>query len=391
MSQKLRSPSPATFLGKGKVEEIAAKRTELGADLVVFDNELSPTQQRNLEKEIGCRVIERTALILYIFAQRARTREGRLQVELAQLEYELPRLTGQWTHLERQAGGTGTRGGPGETQLEVDRRKARTRVADVRAEIEKVRQHREHYRRRRELAGLPVVALVGYTNAGKSTLLNALTKAGVLSEDKLFATLDPTTRRYVLPTGQQVLLTDTVGFIQKLPTALVAAFRATLEELESADLLLHVVDVTHPKGYEQGKAVGKVLDELGLRDVPAVTALNKIDLLAGPDNATPPASPADLPSGARAMLAELETSYPNAVAVSATRGWGLASLGAKIEAVVARDWQTVTVRIPYSADDAIQLFRSRARVTDEKYLADVALLTGQIPKRMLRSFEQYLD
>jgi GTP-binding protein HflX len=309
-------------------------------------------------------------------------------VDLARLEYELPRLAGRWTHLERQAGATATRGGPGETQLESDRRKARQRVSEIKAEIEKVRKHRGLYRQRRELAGVPVVSLVGYTNAGKSTLLNVLTRAEVVSEDKLFATLDPTTRRLPLSSGQHALLTDTVGFIQKLPPTLIAAFRATLEELESADVLIHVVDVTHPKGYEQGQVVVGILGELGLADVPMVTALNKIDKLAG--DGPLPATSAELPSGARQMLDRLSELYPNAVAVSAERGWGLDSLGARIEAVLARQWADVTVRLPYSADDLAQFFRRCARLTGESYSEAGVTLTGQVPRKYLRRFAQYI-
>jgi GTPase len=355
VTQKLRTPTPATFVGKGKVEEIGALRQELMTDYVVFDDELSPTQQRNLENQVQARVIDRNELILHIFAQRAQTREGRLQVELAQLEYELPRLTGRWTHLERQAGATGTRGGPGETQLEVDRRKARGRISDVKEELEKVRKHRQLYRQRREISGIPVVALVGYTNAGKSTLLNTLTAAGVLSEDKLFATLDPTTRRFQLPTGQYVLLTDTVGFIQKLPTGLVAAFRATLEELESADVLLHVVDVTHPKGYEQGQSVLKTLADLGLSEVPVVTALNKIDLLSGDGGAV--TGPTELPAGARKL---------------------------------ATEWEDVKILVPYGDEGAVRLFREHARVTGESYVDGGVRLVGQVPQRLLKHFQKYL-
>ncbi len=357
-------------------------------DYVVFDDELSPTQQRNLETEVQARVIDRNELILHIFAQRAQTREGRLQVELAQLEYELPRLAGRWTHLERQAGATGTRGGPGETQLEVDRRKARERISDVKGELEKVRRHRQLYRRRREVSGIPVVALVGYTNAGKSTLLNTLTAAGVVSEDKLFATLDPTTRRFQLPTGQWVLLTDTVGFIQKLPPGLVAAFRATLEELESADLLLHVVDVTHPKGYEQGQSVLKTLADLGLSDVPIVTALNKIDLLGGDGGEV--TGPTELPAGARTLLDELIRLYPNAVAISAERRWGLESLAAKVGSVLAKQWENVQILVPYGDEGAVRLFREHARVTDESYVDGGVRLVGQVPLRFLKHFQKYV-
>src|SRR3954447_12212112 len=279
VSQKVSGPNAATFVGKGKVQEIRALREELAADLVLFDEELTPGQQRNLEEQLDTKILDRTGLILDIFARHARTREGRLQVELAQLEYRLPRLTRMWTHLSRQAvGGVGLRG-PGETQLEVDRRRARERIARLRDELKEVHAHRELYRQKRRREGLPVVALVGYTNAGKSTLLNALADSDVLAANVLFATLDPTTRQLQLPDGQEVLLTDTVGFIQRLPTQLVAAFRATLEEIEEADLLVHVLDITHPNAEEQGQTVDKLLGELGLGDKPRLVVLNKIDRL----------------------------------------------------------------------------------------------------------------
>lgn len=271
------------YLGKGKLEElqrlIAAKR----AGTVICDDELTPTQQRNLEKALGgVKVIDRTALILDVFAQRARTKEGRLQVELAQHEYLLPRLAGQWTHLERLGGGIGTRG-PGETQIETDRRLVRRRIQKLRRDLDDVRRHRAQYRARRQEMEVPVISLVGYTNAGKSTLLNKLTKADVVAENRLFSTLDPVTRRIVTPMGRDVLLTDTVGFIQKLPTAVVAAFRATLEEVQEADVILHVQDITHPNAAEQSDVVESILADLGVSDKPRILVLNKVDLL---DDAT---------------------------------------------------------------------------------------------------------
>ncbi|HWO94587.1 MAG TPA: GTPase HflX, partial [Dehalococcoidia bacterium] len=275
-SQRLEHPNPATYIGKGKLQEIVSARSSAGYTTVIFDDELSPSQQRNLENALGVKVLDRTALILDIFARRAHTREGVLQVELAQLEYLLPRLAGQWSHLERMEGAIGTRG-PGETQIETDRRLARNRIAHVRRQIEDVRRHRALHRKRRAKQGMAVIALVGYTNAGKSTLMRAFSGADVLAEDRLFATLDPVTRRISLPEAGAALLTDTVGFIQKLPAQLVAAFRATLEELNEADALLHVVDVTHSAAADQAATVERTLIDLGLQDKPRVTALNKAD------------------------------------------------------------------------------------------------------------------
>jgi GTP-binding protein HflX len=267
---------PRYLIGKGKAEEIRGRCS--GVDVVILDEELSGSQQRNLEKLLGRRVVDRTGLILDIFAQRAQTREGKLQVELAQLDYHLPRLAGAWTHLERLGGGIGTRG-PGETQLESDRRRVKTRMAKIRRDLEQVRRHRALLRRPRRKIPFPIVALVGYTNAGKSSLMNALTRAGVVVRDQLFATLDPTLRRLTLPGDRVALLSDTVGFIRKIPHQLVAAFQATLEEVQEAELLLHVVDVSHPHAELQQAAVEAVLGELGLADRPTILAYNKIDRL----------------------------------------------------------------------------------------------------------------
>ncbi|MBC7238132.1 MAG: GTPase HflX, partial [Chloroflexi bacterium] len=277
--QNLEKINPGTYIGSGKVQEIKALSAELGFDLVIFDDELSPAQLRNLEQQTELQILDRTALILDIFAMHASTREGALQVELAQYIYRLPRLTRMWTHLSRQGvGGVGLRG-PGETQLEADRRDIARRIAQLREELEEVRRQRSLKRRRRRRRGLPVVAIVGYTNAGKSTLLNRVSGAEVLVEDKLFATLDPTTRRVDLPGGKQVLFTDTVGFIQKLPTELVAAFQATLEEVREADIILHIVDVADKNLLPKIAAVEQVLEDLGVRDKPMILALNKIDLI----------------------------------------------------------------------------------------------------------------
>jgi GTP-binding protein HflX len=312
MKQRLDRPS-RTYLGSGKLKDLVALKGETGCNVVIPDDELSPRQQRNLEDALDVKVIDRTALILDIFARRAQTHEGKLQVELAQNEYLLPRLAGQWSHLERLGGGVGTRG-PGEMQLESDRRLVERRIHRLKKELGEVRKHRTLYRTNRKRSGVPVVALVGYTNAGKSTLLNTLSGAGVLVEDKLFATLDPTTRRLRLPDGETVLMTDTVGFIHKLPPTVVAAFRATLEELEEADLLLHVVDITHKNAAEQCQTVEDILADLGLEETPRLTLLNKVDLLG-------PAMPAPDELEERLQIAQ-----EGMLLVSASQGIGLDKL-----------------------------------------------------------------
>ncbi len=323
--QRLPHPEANSYVGKGKLQELVDLCASLHYTLAVFDDELTPAQQRTLEKTLGVKVIDRTALILDIFAQRAQTREGTLQVALAQHEYLLPRLAGQWSHLERMEGAIGSRG-PGETQLETDRRLIRGHIKRLKQQIEDVRRHREQYRRRRRKSGVPVVALVGYTNAGKSTLMNALTAAGVLAADELFATLDPVTRRCRLDdAGLTVLLTDTVGFIQKLPTQLVAAFRATLEELEEADLLLHVVDLTHPDAAEQTQTVEDTLADLGLRDRPRLTVFNKADLVEDGSGGRP-----EQDEDFARIEALIAAERPDAVVVSATRGWGIDALRERI-------------------------------------------------------------
>jgi len=318
ITQRLERPNPAYFIGRGKLEELIELRKEVGYDLVIFDEELSPAQQRNLEREIGVKVIDRTALILDIFAKRAQTREGQLQVELAQHEYLLPRLPHLWPHLERLGGGIGTRG-PGEKQLEYDRRMIQRRIKHLKDEIESIREHRSRYRKRRSSAGIPIVALVGYTNAGKSTLFNTLSHAGVFVEDKLFATLDPTTRRLILPNKQEVLLTDTVGFIQKLPPMVVEAFKATLEELNEADLLLQLIDITHKNAAEQSQTVEVLLDELGLSHKPRIMVINKIDLLTqefGTDNE----------ELIERWVKRAGNNLIPVVLISAAKGWGIKKL-----------------------------------------------------------------
>ncbi len=376
--QRLPHPDRVTYVGKGRAQELSALEKQLGLDLIIFDDELTPTQQRNLEKQFNARIVDRTALILDIFAQHARTREGRLQVELAQLEYRLPRLAGHGTEFSRQAGGARGAGGsgigggaggaigvrgPGETRLEIDRRRIRSRISSLKEDIEEVRTQRQIHRQQRAAQAIPVVAVVGYTNAGKSTLFNALTEADVLAENKLFATLDPVTRHIVLPGNQEVLVTDTVGFIQKLPTKLIAAFRATLEEVVDADLLLEVVDTSHEMAIEQSETVNEILGELGATDRPRVTALNKIDLLAEPD--------------------ELDSSlYPNAVPISALRQEGLDALREKIGMVLASSMQAVQVLLPFSRGDLVELFHRRGYVDSEEHAAEGTLIVGRIPQSL---------
>ncbi|HUF53135.1 MAG TPA: GTPase HflX [Dehalococcoidia bacterium] len=330
-AQRMASYNPRTYIGKGKLAEVVAERYDRDYTTVIFDDELSPSQQRNLEKELDVKVLDRTALILDIFAQHARTKEGRLQVELAQHAYILPRLRGQWSHLERLGAGIGTRG-PGETQIETDRRIIRNKISQLKKQIEEVRRQRGLHRQQRAKQGVPVVSLVGYTNAGKSTLMRALSGADVLVQNQLFATLDPVTRRIHLPSGGAALLTDTVGFIQKLPTQLVAAFRATLEELEEATLLLHVVDITHPDAEEQAKTVDDTLRELGLAERPTLLTLNKVDRLGAEKNLEPRTQNRVGVDPANLVLPEwAEGGLP----VSAEKKWGLEELRAEIEQALA--------------------------------------------------------
>ncbi|MGE0688250.1 MAG: GTPase HflX [Dehalococcoidia bacterium] len=337
--QKLDSPNTATYIGKGKLEEIIAEREGTEYTMVIFDDELSPSQQRNLENALKVKVLDRTALILDIFARRAQTREARLQVELAQTQYLLPRLAGQWSHLERLEGRIGTRG-PGESQLVTDRTLVRNRITRLRREIDDVSQQRALYRRRRARQGMQVAALVGYTNAGKSTLMRALSGAEVFTEDLLFATLDPVTRRIHLPSGHEMLLTDTVGFIQKLPTQLVAAFRATLEELTEADILVHLVDITHEDAEEQYATVERTIKELGLENKPRVVAFNKIDLLT---------DAAGEPEARREIEAALHADHPEAVLISAAKKWNLDGLLRAIERELAEASKRAEAEAPVEA------------------------------------------
>jgi GTP-binding protein HflX len=317
--QSLPVPTKAYYIGKGKLNELLTLRESTGYDVVIFDDELSPLQQRNLEDALKVKVLDRAALILDVFGRRARTREGQLQVELAQHQYLSPRLAGQWSHLERLGGGIGTRG-PGESQLETDRRLIQRRIHHLKQQIEKVRKQRMLYRQRRRKSGIPIVSLVGYTNAGKSTLLNALSQADVASEDRLFTTLDPTTRRIDLPDRSTVLLSDTVGFIRKLPPAIISAFRATLEELTEASLLLHVVDLTSHNAAEECQTVEGILGNLNLLDKPRLTALNKIDLLLDNSRSWTEEEALDYFSDRD------ETTDESTVLISSTRRWGLSRL-----------------------------------------------------------------
>ena len=319
LAQRLPVPSKTHYLGKGKLDELLSLKNSTNYNVVIFDDELSPLQQRNLEDVLQVKVIDRSALILDIFAKRARTREGQLQVELAQHQYLLPRLAGQWSHLERLGGGIGTRG-PGESQLETDRRLIRQKIHRLKAHLEEIRKHRALYRQRRRKSSIPIVALVGYTNGGKSTLLNALSQADVFVEDKLFATLDPTTRRLTLPDNRTVLITDTVGFIRKLPPTIVTAFRATLEELAEASIVLHVVDLTCHNAAERCQTVEDILVDLNLADKPRITALNKIDLLLDVSQNWDEEEAINYLADERAPLDE------NTVLISASKGWGLTRL-----------------------------------------------------------------
>mgnify|MGYP002681503703 CR=1 FL=1 len=382
-TQTLEKPHPDTFIGSGKVEEIIALAEETMSNLIIFDAELSPRHQRELEERFQnrVRVIDRTALILDIFAQHASTREGILQVELAQYEYRLPRLTRAWTHLARQAGGASGRSGsaggvglrgPGETQLEVDRREIRNKISHLKSELEKVRSHRSRYRAQRKRSQIPIVALVGYTNAGKSTLLNHLSHSNVYVADQLFATLDPTTRRVQLPDNHWVLFTDTVGFIQKLPTQLIAAFRATLEEITEADLLVHMVDITHPNALAQWKAVQNTLVDINADHIPAITAMNKIDLLPHPE-----------------MAGEIIANTPLSVAISAKKGSGIGDLLSLVEKQLYETQIPLHIRLPYQEGNLISLIHEQGRVISLDHERNGVVIVGSVPGRLFTQFQPY--
>ena len=371
--QKMAVPVAATYIGPGKAEEFAGFCKANDVDTIIFDDELSPAQTRNLEKIFGVKIMDRTALILEIFGQRARTREGKLQIEHAQLKYLLPRLTRFWSHLSRQRGSTGSIGGEGESQLEADRRKISERIEKISSELDKVRSQRETQRAGRQRSNWPLASIVGYTNAGKSTLLNKLTGSEVLAEDKLFATLDPTTRRLKLPTNQNVLLTDTVGFIKKLPHGLVEAFKATLEEVVQADLLLHVVDISHAQAQEQIDAVDAVLKEIGAEGKPVLMVFNKMDKLNG--------------GGA---LNRFQEKFPHSVGISAMSGEGVSQLLAELGTQLRPTREFLDLRIPHEQSAVIARLHKVGQVVERRYNSRTARFKVRIPPQHHAEFAPYI-
>jgi len=387
--QKLQSPHRVTYIGSGKVDEVIAMIEETEADVAIFDNELSARHLRELEErfdeKIGAgkvQILDRTALILNIFAAHASTREGKMQVELAQYQYLLPRLTRAWSHLGRQAGGGGGRAGgaggvglrgPGETQLEIDRREILSKIGQLKKDLDKVRAHRSRYRKTRKMNKIPVVALVGYTNAGKSTLLNHLSDANVYVADQLFATLDPTTRRIKTPSGTEVLISDTVGFIQKLPTQLIAAFRATLEEIAEADLLIHVIDSSHPNALAQHHSVLDTLADIEADQIPKITVLNKID---------------KLPLPVEKMKFSPEFYRP--IFISAKRAIGIDNLLETIESALFEKYSTIEVEIPFAEGKLTSMFHTHGKVNNLEHTGNGVKITGQIPAHFLPFFQPYI-
>ncbi|EEF58142.1 GTP-binding proten HflX [Pedosphaera parvula Ellin514] len=369
-TQKMEAPMAATFIGSGKAQEFARHCVSNEVDTVIFDDELTPAQSRNLEQVFNCKILDRTSLILDIFAQRARTKEGKLQIELAQLQHLLPRLTRFWGHLSRQKGGIGMRG-DGETQLETDRRRVQDRIARIARELEVVRRQRSTQRHGRQRNLWPLASIVGYTNAGKSTLLNAVTGADVLAENKLFATLDPTTRRLRLPTNQNVLLTDTVGFIRKLPHNLVEAFKATLEEVVQADLLIHVVDGSSPQAEEQIAAVNAVLDEIGAAGKPTMMVFNKIDKLV---------------NGERNFI----QSVPNAVAISAKTGEGIPELMAELGKQLKPIREFIELSVPHENAAVIARLHAVGQVMERDYEGEQARFKVRIPPHLHEEFAPFI-
>ena len=370
--QKRERIDPGCFIGRGKAFQIRSLCDEHRISTVIFDDDLSPAQQRNLEEIIERKVIDRTRLILDIFARRARSQEGKLQVELAQLTYLLPRLTGKGITLAQQVGGIGVRG-PGEKKLEYDRRRVKERIAKLQKEIGKVSEHREQQRSKRKGVLLPIIAIVGYTNSGKTTLLNTLTSSNVFVEDKLFSTLDPTIRRLILPNREKVLVVDTVGFIHKLPHQLVAAFRATLEEVTSSDLLLHIVDVSHPEFQKQIVAVEEVLQKLNALGKPIITIFNKIDLVNN-----------------RPLLHRLERKYKDSLSISAKNGWGLSRLYDGIIKHFGKERITIDLVIPQTRNDLVSLVYEKGMVISRDYDGKDILLRAQLDRRTAHILKEFI-
>ncbi len=371
--QRMAAPCATTYIGKGKADEFAAHCRSAEVDTVIFDDELSPAQSRNLEKVFNCKVLDRTSLILDIFAQRARTREGQLQIELAQLQHLLPRLTGFWGHLSRQKGGIGMRGGEGEMQLETDRRRVQDRIARIERQLEAVRRQRTTQRNARQRNHFALASIVGYTNAGKSTLFNTLTGAEVLAENKLFATLDPTTRRLRLPTNQNVLVTNTVGFIRKLPHGLVEAFKATLEEVAQADILLHVVDVSHPQAEEQIRSADAVLGEIGAQGKPTIMVFNKIDQL----------------NGSRDVPTRFQEHYPHGVAVSAVTGEGRMALLSELGSQLRPIREFLELSVPHDQPGVIARLHEVGQVVERHYDGRTARFKARIPPHLHGEFAPF--
>lgn len=370
--QERPKPDPAFFIGRGKAEELRLLVEAENLDLFIFDEELTPGQQRNLENKVGCKILDRTQLILDIFARRARTREGQLQVELAQLNYLLPRLTGKGTLLSRLGGGIGTRG-PGETKLEMDRRRIRRRIAHLRREVEQVRTHRQLQRARRQGVPVPIVALVGYTNAGKSTLFNALAQAHAEESSRLFATLDPLLRRVALPNHLEIVLSDTVGFVRKLPHDIVAAFRATLEEVREADLLLHVIDISNPNWRDQAQAVEEVLTQLDVRQTPTIAVYNKADLLPAGTAGPAPALPGNRPA-----------------LVSAKTAAGLPALVTEIVEELESFAEEMELKIPYDKAGLLSRLHGQGKVLATAYESDGIRVQVVLPRSAARSLGRLL-
>jgi GTP-binding protein HflX len=384
LTQRIKHPNPKTLMGSGKVEELKALVEETLAEVIIFDDELSPRHQRELELIIGnnARILDRTALILDIFAQHATTNEGMLQVQLAQYEYFLPRLTGAWTHLARQSGGGGGRAGkvggvglrgPGETQLEVDRRAIRCRITHLKKDLEKVREHRKRYRYKRIISRIPIISIIGYTNSGKSTLLNRLSKSNVLVADQLFATLDPTTRRIELHGGYHALISDTVGFIQKLPTSLIEAFQATLEEIIESDLLLHIIDISHLNAQQQAQSVLDTLHEIGASHIPVLSVLNKIDLLSDP-----------------LSVKDNLLIFPNSMAISAITGEGLPEMLLNIQKNLYENMVPIKIKLPYSEGQLISMFHESGQIDLIEHHRGEVMIQGRVPGRLIARYSSWI-